>query len=202
MASDGDILRLIFKSRLADQQVINVYHYLVDGIIGSGNTEFINGALSSAFGASIRPLLQDVQNQNLTWESIEVINLNDVLGDFFTVLVDQPTVVGDFASNLLTWSIQLKPVSKLVRSGRKAIAGVSEGELDGNEPSSTALPKLVSLAGAMAQTLTHSNADFTPVIARIAPASVRPFVPFAVPVLQGIVRGVGTQYSRRVGRGA
>ena len=202
MASSGDVLRVIVSSELGQQLVQNVYHYVVSDIIGSGATEFINNALRSQWLDVVLDLLKLVQADQLQYTEIEVLNLNDVAGDVVQTIAETGSVASDFASSLLTWSFLLRPEDKSIRHGRKGVAGVPDNQLIGNDPSAGVLSLLTDLGAGFADVLNHPNATFTPVVARILPASVRPFVPYVVPIAEGIFKGVGTQYSRKAGRGA
>ena len=202
MASNGDILRLIATSTLGGQLVQNVYHYLVDNIVGSGSSDFINSALRSQWRSVVLPPVKLIQNDAIQYSQIEVQNLNDVAGDELFSFSESGLQAGESLPSLVSWSYQLRPEDKSIRHGRKSIAGVPELEVAINEPTPGVLPALIDVGVQLATTLVHPNADFVPVVARILPASVRPFLPYAVPVAEGIFRGIGTQYSRKKGRGA
>lgn len=202
MASNGDVLRCIVSSELGGQLVQNVYHYLVDNIVGSGGTAFINAALRSSWLDIVLDALKLVQTSDVTYNQIEVQNLNDVAGDEVFSMSESGSVGGEALPSLVSWSYQLRPETKAIRHGRKAVAAVPELNIDINEATPTALPDLIDLGAIFADTLVHPNGDFIPVVARIPDATPRPFIPFTVPISEGIFRGVGTQYSRKKGRGA
>jgi len=204
MASNGDVLEVVVTGELYGQQIQNRYHYRVDNIVGAGTTEFINQALRSIFIGDVQDEIEDFTDEEVSFTQVEVKNLNDVTGDVVTAETRQgsSSTVGPAAPSLLAFSIQLRPASKDIRWGRKSFAGVSIGGLNGNDLTAPQAAQIALAIPALVAQLAHPNADFTPVIARIAPASLRPYVPFAVPIAEAVIRGLGTMYSRKPGRGA
>lgn len=201
MAAVGDIIRVILSQDLGGNLVQNVFHYRLDSFVGSGATDFINDALRSQFLSTVRPAMELVQATSLEYTQIDVQNLNDVAGDEVLALTGTGSA-GASAPSLAAYSFQLRPQDKSIRHGRKSIAGINELNVTLNDAGGALLADLVSLGVVFATQLVHPNADFTPVIARIAPASVRPYIPYAVAIAEGLYKGIGSQYSRKQGRGA
>jgi len=206
MPSVGDVFRLTMSYDFLDQLVQNVYHYTLTQV-GSASDDTVCQDLATLFLTEVQPVIEAVQSVDIGAIGIQVQNLNNTVGDY-DLQLNKATYLGEVAgeaiSSLLTWSFQLEPYTKDMRWGRKSIGGLSEGSVVGNEATSGALVDLATLSITFNDTLEDlvSGAIFYPVIARIVPNSVRPFVPYAVGILQGVFKGLGTQYTRKKGRGA
>lgn len=201
MAQPFDIFRIILSATLLDQEVKNVFHYQAT-TVDSLDSPFAT-ALLTAFVDDVLPAIRAVQSEGVQYGFVDVQNLND-LSEFQGLQLNfTGDIPGQTATSFAAWSFQLNPFSKAIRWGRKSIAGVNEVSLDGNDAAPAIIGDLLTLDIALGAILTLAGgSQCFPVVARIPTPEVLPYIPFAVGVSDVIFRGVGSQLTRKKGRGA
>lgn len=200
-ASLGDLLQLVDNQLYLGQQILNVYYYRVTAILGLDNPylEEINDRWTEGVLAEI----QKVQIANLVHVSREWRNLTngvDLFTDTTTYNGSLPATTGNPAPSFLSLGFLLQRESLATRNGYKRIGGIPDDAIAGNtwtgEPADIA-----SIETALAADITVVGSPVCePIIVK------RPIVaPVASYVYSSIgsaqFRGIGTQNSRKAGRG-
>ena len=141
----GDVYQIKDKQLVFSQEALNVYYYqaLDDGLDAE--------SVATAFSNQIVSQVILIQTSTVSHIGIEVINLNDPL-DFFEETFSIPTpgtIPSDPMPSYVSWTFKFNRSSRIIRNGRKAIAGVAESATSGNNPTATALVELEDTADAM-----------------------------------------------------
>lgn len=204
MAAVGDVLRVVPQFSFLGQLVSNRYHYRIVSTGSAATDEAANIALADRFEAVVLDAQRQVTSGDMNYERLFVQNLNSLDGDRDRLLTGTGTVPGSPYTSLIAATYQLIPADKTIKFGRKSIGGLSEADVEGNGFTGGAQANFDALGTALIQLLSDpvTGATFAPVIARILPAEARPYVPYAVQIVQYILRNLGTQYTRRAGNGA
>jgi len=200
-AAAGDLIRITDKQTYLGQQVLNVYFYRV-----SDTTPLIGDYLQTFSDSFQDVVLADVvplQLAALEHTSLYIENISngvDILEDTTGFPISGDVETGSGMPPYVSYGFQLVRESRVTRNGYKRFAGVPEtftsnGVYDGN-------PTLIA---ALEDAL---GSDFQAGIATYA-APVIPKRPIAVPVgtyeyadiSSGLFKGIGTQNTRKFGRG-
>ena len=161
MASNGDLVRLVYTYSHLGKSMVNVFWY----VVGSG-TEEMQDIVQQFSNDVVIPVLAVQQNQCLA-SKLEGFNETDGAG--YAVLNYPPTVLGqrpgERAPSFVAYAFRLNRETRLTRHGQKRIGGVSESDIEGNNPIGAVIPLLNDLATAMAGNMvTPSGAVLSPVI--------------------------------------
>lgn len=200
----GDILRAVV-SGVADGQLFqNRYHYRVVSLGTLSDPADINQALIDRIQAVIEPAMILFLSDTATLTQYTAENLNSLTGDVSNSVSVPGLEVGDPSPTMVTLSYLLRPATKAIGVGRKSIGPLGQGITDGNDLEPTFLTSAATLAAAFQQVLGDpvSGATYAPVIASIPIGATRPYLPTAAQVIDVAFRGIGTQYTRKRGRGA
>lgn len=195
--SVGDVLRITACQTLFGNEVCNVLYYLVG--IWTGNVtlddvidEFIDTVVSG-----IRPR----QHPDLAWTEFKVEDITNGL-DFAIRSDNIPganSTTTEAAPAFVAFSITKNRTTKLTRSGSARIAGVSEGDMVGNDSTLTAAEK-AQLEDALTATLTGGvtpdEFSLDPVIVGTLPSGA-PDLSRVQPFSTASFRGISTQTSRK-----
>nr|CRY96623.1 hypothetical protein [uncultured prokaryote] len=159
--ADGAIYMLLDKQRYLGQELLNCYYYAQAN--GTGNAE----EFAETFVDVVIPAMLPLQSEGLEHLAIEVINVDDP-SDFFE-LVLSPVISGLVEDagmpSYVAWAFKLVRASRVVRNGRKAIAGVTEAQTANNHPTGAALVLLDALADVLGAVLVGTGTDeYQPVI--------------------------------------
>lgn len=197
MASVGDILRITDCQTLFGQEVCNILYYVVS--IWTGNNtlddvidEFINDYVS---------VVRQRQHPDLAHTEFKVENITNGLD--FAIRSDNipgtnPTST-EAAPSFNAFSVTKNRTSKLTRSGSARIAGVSEGDMDGNDSTLSAAEKQQLEDALTAQIIKSAAPDeFTldPVIVGVL-ANGDPDLSRVQPFTTASFRGISSQVSRK-----
>ena len=197
----GDLLQLVDNQTYLEQQVLNIYYYRVTSITGLG-ADYLE-ALNTYWEGLVLDAITPIQMSNLTHVSREWRNLSNGL-DFF---VENTPVVGELSTDtnqqepsFLSAGFLLLRESLATRNGYKRFAGLSETDVVGNAwvGGST---RTNALATALASDLQAGLVTIAePVIVR------RPLIPPVASYTYSSIgaaqfRGIGTQNTRKQGRG-
>lgn len=202
MASLNDVFRLVITGTYLAQQISNVFHYRMTSVGSEPNPAQV---LTDEFIPTVGAAIGAVTSTGMVWDSCSARNLNSLteFWDELSVSAMAGTVVGPAMPSFVTFNYHWPVPTKAIRGGRKAIGGVPEDSTIGNEPTSAALVDLSALAIAMDQNLVSGGGTvFAPVVARIPTPEPSVYVPvnFIPTTIQ--LKSIGTQNTRKKGRGA
>lgn len=200
-AALGDLLQLIDNQVYLGQQILNVYYYRVVSITGlaDGYLSAINGYWEEQVLESI---LQ-IQASQLEHVSREWKNLSNGIDLFVDgTVIPGESVHSDSAllPSFISAGFILRRESLATRNGYKRFAGLSDTDVDGNEWTGTAT-QITDIEEALAADLTGGLVSIVePVIVK------RPIDPPVSSYVYSSVgsasfRGIGTQNTRKQGRG-
>lgn len=129
----GDLLQIITNQLYLDQDLMNVYYYRYSSTPTLDNT--IYSELADDFQSIIVDGARPLQNDTLEYISIEIKNLSNGVDVFTKPLGIFGLVAAPLAACLpsfmaLNW--QLVRDSLVTRNGSKRLAGLSDGQAEGN----------------------------------------------------------------------
>jgi len=201
-ANTGDLIQIIDQQSYLGQTVLNVYYYryfLVAPSVGAYLEEVLTN-----FEEDILPPIRAIQSSLLVHEVLEARNLSNGLD----IATSNPDLAGtrtgttdSSMASFMSYGFQLVRESLATRNGYKRFAGLLEPDLQGNI--STIAPALldaveVALAG---QIFLGAVEAFSPVIyRRSVPPPVGTTYTYSE-VGSAVYKGVGTQNTRKPGRG-
>lgn len=200
-AGMGDLLQLVDNQSYLGQQILNVYYYRVLSPLGlsDGYLADLNGAWEEGI---LNPIL-DLQTAALTHNSREWRNLTNGADLFVNSTVipgANPGTDSGLTPSFTSLGFLLQRESLATRNGYKRFAGIGEALLSGNT--------YVGGASTITEVENALAADLVLGLVSVAePVIVKR--PIAVPVTSYIYssigsasfRGVGTQNTRKKGRG-
>lgn len=198
--AQGNIIRVLDKQTYLGEQVLNVYFYRV---VPAG-TITIWDPIVDYFVDEVVPAVCGIQHAALTHTELFFENLTNGL-DILSVPLTTGNVglvsSGDASPPFVSYGFQLLRESRATRHGYKRIAGVPEVNISSGEVVSGAMPYVNAVADVLpADILIGLLPGFEPVIVK-HPISV----PLTDPVYASIggcnFRGIGTQNTRKFGRG-
>jgi len=199
----GDILRITDKQVQNSQEVLNVYFYEWSAVIGPTVSDL--EAVCHIYNDDVRPSLLAIQGAALGHLSTKVENLSNGV-DFFE-LVEPTPVLGERSDSgttlppFVTHTFMLVRSTLDTRNGFKRFGGVSELDTAGGV-SILSSTLATNMENALAADLNDGvvNVAFPVIVKRPIPAPGGVFIAHS---LNGVsYRGVGTQNSRKIGRGA
>lgn len=197
----GDLLQLIDNQLWQGQQILNVYYYRITQPLGLSDGYL--GDINDAWEDLVLSKVKVIQSQYLSHVSREWKNLSNGV-DLF---VDGTVVPGTHSSgateqepSFVSAGFILRRESLVTRNGYKRFSGLSSDQVDGNTsviPSGQITPIETALASDISLGLV-SVAE--PVIVK------RPIVPPVSSYVYASIgsasfRGIGTQNTRKAGRG-
>jgi len=196
MAIDN-IYTVIDKQVFLEQSCLNVYHYRQ---MNAGDDQA--AALTGAFVSTVLPTILGQQATLVTHLSVEAFSHED-LSDFYTdVLVSDNAGLeaGQALPPYACWSFEYLRSTRAVRNGAKRFVGVPESLQANGEAVAGELAALASLATVLGDPLVVGGVTFNPVI--VHKMLTEPFTWTAYPILGVEYKGIGTQNTRKFGRGA
>lgn len=162
MGLNGDFYELCVKQTLFGEEVCNVFHYqlLRDGP-GIGN-------LITEWNTNIKPVVQAVQSNDLTYVEYEGFNINSPQTEFSkAATAGTGTVTGDAMPRFVAFGFNLIRATKEVRNGSKRIAGVVESMVVDGVLDPLYQTSVDAVANAFASVIQVGGIDtFLPVILR------------------------------------
>lgn len=201
----GDIIRITDVQRQVGYQdeILNVYHYLVFSMTTPGDLQVYSEDLANRFFADVMTPIIAIQSNQVTHTELRFWNLSNQAEE--AVYAWPTPIPGDNVQEPLpaqnTYSFKLIRYSRLVRNGRKGIAGIPEAAVTNGKELIPAFDAPVQdVAEALAMPLVSNLPDFT---ATLSPVIVRiPSNPGVTPtvfttVLLASYTGIGTQNSRK-----
>jgi len=196
----NDIVRLTLRGQTANQEIVNVFHWRQENagtlVLEDLQTEFLDNILSPVSVICSSSMLWS----RMTWE-----HLVDG-GIFHDVVLESPSngaVTGDQLPPNVCYTFTYLRTVRGHRNGYKRFAGVPESWQNGGELSAGHATEIGNVATALSTPLvTVASVTFKPGIMH----SVQNGQPVVPPVFQAIdvvfFSGIGTQNTRKIGRGS
>lgn len=197
----GDLIQCVDNQSYLGQQILNVYYYRVTSVtplagdyLSSMNDSWEGGVLDNV------KIIQTPELLHLSREWRNLTNGTDLFVDGSVVPGVDPASAASLTPSFTSLGFLLQRESLVTRNGYKRYGGISEGNISGNT--------YVGGMGTIHDIEVGLAADLTAGIITIAePVIVKR--PISVPVTSylyssigsAIFRGVGTQNTRKAGRG-
>jgi len=207
MAAPNDILQFTMKGYFTNlsNQVMNVFQYQLqspDPINFFDDGQTIIDEWRTDLGAVLAPLM----GQEVQYNDLVIQNLSEPTeiweGSFTTPL--QGSVVGDVLPPYASWGFLLRRQSGVTRNGYKRFPGVPESLQINGTPTVGASTLLNALAVRLGDPYSIALVDPSPEI-QLFPVIVRKdaagLMTINQPVVGAVFRTLGTQNSRKIGRG-
>lgn len=197
----GDLLQLVDNQSYLGQQVLNVYYYRVVAITGltSNYLEVLNnhweeGVLSKILKVQV----DDLKHVSREWRNMS--NNTDLYTNTTVVEGDVTASAAMLTPSFVSLGFLLRRESLATRNGYKRIAGLPDDAIDGNAWTGTN-SDIVAIENALAADLSEGLTTLVePVIVkRPIVAPVGSYVYSSIGAAE--FRGIGTQNSRKAGRG-
>lgn len=198
-ASNGDLIRVVDTQTYLGQTVLNVYYYIVTAALGIVGDAL--GIMDSSWESTVLTPVVAIQSDHLSHVNREWRNLTNGVDIFNNdTVVDGGNTGGDDLNSFTSVGFLLRRSNLTTRNGYKRFSGLKEGNVSGN--TFTISSSFISaIESGLASPLTDGIAELArPVIVK------RPIPEPAVSVVHSDVlsasfRGIGTQNSRKPGRG-
>lgn len=199
----GSIVRVTDFQTYLGQQVLNVYYYRYFLLLGASDSAYEELALD--FKQNIVDSVRSLQNTYLTHTEIRIENISNGV-DIYSL---SPNVSGTVAASdvtvmpsNITAGYILRRGSRVTRNGYKRFSGLTEGQVSGNTyvPGNDAQVEVIESKLADGLYL-GAVKSLEPIIMK------RPFMEpvglnaFYAPIISAALVGLGTQNSRKAGRG-
>ncbi len=200
-AALNDVVRVTVNQKQAGQTVLNVYHYQVVTLTGldDGYLEVVRDWMLN----EVIPPVLAIQNQALAYHSMLIQNVTNGI-DFLEYAWSPPAGgagTGDVLPPYATYTFRLLRETLATRHGYKRFAGVNEGSQN-NGTSLVSAAEIAAIEDALA-------ADIQPapsIVPLLAPVIVRKDATGAIMAVNNVggcdFRGIGTQNTRKIGRGS
>jgi hypothetical protein len=151
------------RQELFSQECINLFYYKDDETgpaIGLSQ-------IGISFNSDVLSLMEAIQNENVLGVDIRTRLMGGGVENVQNIDTQTGDKVGESTASFNAWGYILNRTNIDIRNGAKRVAGVSEGDVDGNFPVSGMQTDLDAVAVAFQQTLILANdAELTPVIFR------------------------------------
>lgn len=198
----GDLVQIIDNQSYLDQQVLNVYYYQCMAV--GTDPDLSLEALATWFYADLIADVTAIQMDGLLHNTLDLRNLENGV-DFYTGTTVVPGQISSAgAQELASWmsaGFILRRSTLATRNGYKRFAGLSETDVAGNLWI-TSTARLDTIATALAIPVTTTNNDeFIPVIVKRPIPEPNTVDPTTNPIVSASFRGLGTQNTRKPGRG-
>lgn len=197
----GNIVQIIDTQTYLGQEVLNVYHYRCTEVSPTPTDPY--GNLLDMFDVDVVENVAEIQMSNLLHVSREVRNLSNGLDFAINSAVIPGGMSTDTHQELNSFTsagFLLQRSSLATRNGYKRVGGLSETDVVGNDWVGETT-RLDDIEGALSMVITAElGVTFQPIILK---AGSDPLVedPIYSNVSSASFRGIGTQNSRKPGRG-
>jgi len=200
-AANGDLIQVIDDQSYLGQQILNVYYYRITAI--SGLFDGYLNDLNTWFEDNVMEAVRFIQNNGVSHNAREWRNLTNGV-DLFTdstVFVGQNgTVAERRMPSYVSAGFMLQRESLLTRNGYKRFAGIDDGDVEGNTWTiDTDLINAVESALAADITLGLATVAEPIILKRPIDVPVESYVYSSIG--SASFRGLGTQNTRKAGRG-
>lgn len=198
----GDLLQITDSQTYLGEQLLNIYYYQVDAIGSTPDDNYED--LVEGFNLEVVAAMQAVQVTSLLHTSRTLKNLTNGL-DFFVDTSVIPGLVAATSGQLLpsyvSLGFMLLRSTLSVRNGYKRIGGLTDQFVDGNT-STYPLIDIDEIEENLANSITTvDGATMSPVIVKRPIPAPGEGDPILSAVASAQFRGLGTQNTRKPGRG-
>ena len=186
-----DVYKAVVHATYLGKSIQNRYYY--QQTLGS---TLLAGGLNSAMRDDLIPVLATIQHQNLVYDRIEIVNLSNPadFGVFTGIQGETGDRTGTTSPSFNCWTFKLFRSTRNIRNGRKAIAGVSEDDTTGNDPTAGIQVVLDAVANIFWGPLTNiTNDTYVPLLVR----ETAGVVTYQEPVSNAAFQRLSTQSSRK-----
>jgi len=192
------VFRVKLKQGFAGEELLNIFHYR------NSLDNITHVELKDMFNDTLVELIRVVTSDTLRYISTSIERL-----DNFTPPQEFPfpsgvegTVGSDGMTPFDAFSSFYPVATRSTRSGKKRFGGITEGMQARGVLNTLWTTGWETLSLALSQTLTNTAGDLAvPIVLRqlgLGPGSILQLNP----IITGIFRGIGSQVSRKIGRGA
>lgn len=209
MVAVGDILELVLRSHWNDSgdENLNVFHYEVTEQTGLSELWQIGQGIIDSWAGELTSYFQDVTSSQIVFDGMDIRNLTDT-SEIFTGNFTDPFaggVTGDVLPPFASWGFLYRRATTVTRNGYKRFPGVPESLQANGVATSAAIEDLTALAAILNSPLEASGVtpgvyDIT-MLTRIVRKDENGALVLFQPVTAVDYRGIGTQNTRKLGRG-
>lgn len=156
--------------------------------------------LGESFQANVLPDILAVTSNGVIYNQIEVINLDDPADWSLTTFSSVGLRAGDMLPGFAAWQYEYVRAVRIPNNGRKAFAGVAEGDQAGGSATGTIVPLLATLATTLLADVVGAGSTYITRIWRRAGDYGDPPVAFPdtfYDVSAVVYRRISTQNSRK-----
>lgn len=199
----GDLIQIVDRQVYLAQEVLNVYYYRSETANSDGVAAL--ESLATWFQTGFLDDVTAIQNTGLSHTIREIKNLSNGIefyADTDIVLGQISTATTDGLPSYISLGFQLQRGTLATRNGYKRFAGLVEAQVGGNQYVGASGPIDAVEAALTVSPNTLAGDTFAPIIVK-RPIPESPFATYVYsPVVGASFRGVGTQNTRKPGRGS
>lgn len=208
MVSSNDILEFTLTSwyETSGNKGLNVFQYRVTGDTPFSLLDYGQDICNAWYAAQVA-LLQPITSTLVSWRDLTIVNLSQPLEIWLGIADDLSAgaVSGDCLPPAVSWGFILRRSDRTTRNGYKRFWGVPESLQVNGQPAGAAITALPVIADALGAALPLTGLGVPDISIILAPEIVRKDATGAMtlhqPVYDGQFRTIGTQNSRKFGRG-
>lgn len=142
----SDILQIVDKQALDNNQLLNVYYYRVTA---KGATADL-ASVATCFLSDMQAPVLDLQDSNLVHIGLEIRNLSNGLDIYEATTTATGGTAGTHAPNFVAAGFRLIRASLSTRHGAKRYGGITEEFLNGNDLAAAANAAIAPIETALA----------------------------------------------------
>jgi len=210
MVAEGDILEFRLRSRYGAglTQNLNVFQFFVSALTGTPLLELMDAEMILDWWTNVKPFIAAVTSTGIFYTGVDVFNLSNPIefGGMDFVPPDTGGVAGEILPPYASWGFLYKRRNTTTRNGYKRFAGVPESLQADGIATVAAVTSLEALAAALYDNYVLAGSaggawtfTISPAIVRKTPLGVLSIYQEAKDV---VYRSIGTQNTRKFGRGA
>lgn len=208
MVTSGDILQFTQFSVFGDggNTGLNVFQYEVTGDLPFVLVDYGQDIINEWYNQQV-VLLQPITSDLVAWTETHIVNLTNPTEIYVGISDDTSAgaVSGDCLPPYASWGFILRRTNATTRSGYKRFWGVPESLQLNGIPTAAAGLLLPGIADSLGAAMLLNGLGSPAIDVVLTPAIVRKDTAGALvswqPVLDGQFRSIGTQNTRKFGRG-
>lgn len=208
MVANNDILEFIWTSWYVNSgnKGLNVFQYEVTGDVPFDLLDYGQDICNEWYDQQVA-LLQPITSSVVSWRDLTIRNLTNPLEIWLGISdnLSAGAVSGDCLPPYASWGIILRRSTTATRNGYKRFWGVPESLQLNGEPAGSAIAYLPGFADSIGATMPLTAIGSPPIDIQLSPVIVRKDITGGLiasqPVYDGQFRSIGTQNSRKFGRG-
>lgn len=199
----GSLLRITDVQEYLGQQVLNVYFYRYFLVLGASDSAYEE--LANDFKDNLLDAVTEIQNEYLVHKEVRVENISNGI-DIYTLSINEAGKLTASESILapsnVTVGFILRRGNRVTRNGYKRYSGLTDNSFTGNNYIVPSAPNIAAIEAKLSDGLyLGAVKSLEPVIIK------RPFNEpvgydyFYSPITSAALVGLGTQNTRKAGRG-